>query len=110
MRTRTLAGFARKNVRGSPIYVRSGGQTVSLVPEVSTFEGWLGAWSYRILRPARLYVIDDKGVTAVPLQGSLIRQRTVLMLMLVVAIMMAVSLSRIAARAAVTGRIERSEG
>ncbi len=56
------------------------------------------------------YVIDDKGVTAVPLQGSLIRQRTVLMLMLVVAIMMAVSLSRIAARAAVTGRIERSEG
>ena len=51
--------------RGRPEYIKTGGLTISVVPEVDVLECNLGAaegFVLRRLRPSSLFVIDDLGV------------------------------------------------
>jgi hypothetical protein len=59
MRTRLITK------RGGPIYVRSGGSTVTLVPEITIREwrfGGKGGPVLQVRSPRAVFVIDDRGV------------------------------------------------
>ncbi|MDQ6695013.1 MAG: hypothetical protein M3014_11445 [Chloroflexota bacterium] len=49
--------------RGSPLYIRTGQQIISLVPEAMWHEIRVLDFSVRLVRPTAIYVIDDVGVT-----------------------------------------------
>ncbi len=57
--------IARWKQRGGPLYAHTGGEVVSLVPEVAGREVGLDAargLALRLLAPSSVYVIDESGV------------------------------------------------
>ena len=75
MRTRLITK------RGGPVYVRSGGSTVTLVPEMSVREWRFGGKDgpvFRVRGPRAVFVIDDRGVRRVALGAG--RERVLLWL------------------------------
>ncbi|MGA7730892.1 MAG: hypothetical protein WCD37_06430 [Chloroflexia bacterium] len=74
-------------VRGAPLYIQTAHGIVTLVEEMVTSEiGTLRGPRLATLRPAIIHVIDDKGVTSVPV-GTSARKRLLLALAAIPAIL-----------------------
>ncbi|MFL5732694.1 MAG: hypothetical protein ACJ78Q_05775 [Chloroflexia bacterium] len=75
--------------RGDPIYFRSNGRTVSLVPEVAVREWRIGGDAGFVLHSWAdpvVFVIDEKGVRRVTLRDPRMRRRVAIVGLLAVLI------------------------
>ncbi len=70
-----MSSEVRTVTRGSPIYLRSGGQVVSLVPEVVERAGRLPR-ALRAVSASAVYVIDDAGIAKLRLNVGKFRRAT----------------------------------